>query len=85
MRILSDSQIKELKLAKKTRNCYIHNGNKIDQSWLDAYREAKGNSIASVGDNLQNGFPNLFHQIEDWHSLIVETTNKIKDLIKNKS
>lgn len=81
MKILSDSQIKDLKLAKETRNCYIHNGNKINQRWLDAYREAKGDTIASIGDNVQNGFQNLFHQIEDWHSLIVETTNKIKDLI----
>lgn len=82
--ILTDSQIKELKLAKETRNCYIHNGSKIDQRWLDSYEDAKGSPIASVGDDLRRGFPNLFHQIEEWQILIVDTTNSIKDKIETK-
>jgi len=85
--ILTDIQIKELKLAKETRNCYIHNGSKINQKWLDSYRDAKSNPIASIGDNLSKGFKefqDLFHQIEEWHKLIVDTTNNIKSKIENK-
>jgi hypothetical protein len=84
VKILSDSELKELKLAKETRNCYIHNGGKIDQRRVDAYKAAKGTPIANVNDNLQKGFPKLFHQIEDWHSLIAKTANKIKDRIESK-
>jgi len=82
--ILNGAQIKELKLAKETRNCYIHNGNKIDQKWLDSYIDAKGSPIASIGDDLTKGFPNFFHQIEEWHILVVNTTNKIKNKLEDK-
>ena len=82
--LISDSELKELKLAKETRNCYLHNNGKIDQRWIDAYTEAKGNPIASIGDELKAGFHNYFHQIEEWNELIVEITSKIKDKIENK-
>ena len=82
--ILSETQIKELKLAKETRNCYIHNGSKVNQRWLNAYQDAKGNPIALLSDDLNKGFPNLFHQIEEWHELIVNTTSNIKTKIENK-
>lgn len=81
--ILSESQLKELKLAKETRNCYIHNSGKIDQKWIDAYREAKGNPIASIEDELEKGFPNSFHQIEEWNEFLVSITAKIKTKIEN--
>lgn len=82
--IVSDSELKELKLAKVTRNCYIHNNGKINQRWIDAYTEAKGSTIASIGDELERGFPNSFHQIEEWNELIVKTTGKIKEKIELK-
>lgn len=82
--LISETELKELKLAKETRNCYIHNNGKIDQKWIDAYTEAKGNPIASIGDELDRGFPNAFHQIEDWNELLVSITNKIKAKIEVK-
>lgn len=82
--ILSDSEMMELKLAKETRNCYLHNGGKIDQRWLDAYKESKGEPIAKINDSLKDGFSNLFYQIEDWHKLIIQLTNKIKIKIEIK-
>lgn len=86
--ILTDLQVKELKLAKETRNCYTHNGGKIDQRWLDSYLDVRDDSTAKIGDSLINGFggfDNLFHQIEEWQILIVDITNKIKNNIENKS
>ena len=82
--LLSETELKEIKLAKETRNCYIHNDGKIDQKWIDAYIDAKGSPIASVGDDLKNGFTNAFHQIEEWNELIVNITNKIKSKIESK-
>jgi len=82
--IISETQLKELKLAKETRNCYIHTSGKIDQRWIDAYKEAKGNPIGLIGDELEKGFPNLFYQIEEWNELIVILTNNIKSKIGNK-
>ncbi len=82
--ILSEDEMKGLELAKVTRNCYIHKGGKINQDWIKAYTEAKGNPIASVGDELNKGFPNLFHQIEEWNELIVNTASKIRKKIEDK-
>src|SRR3989344_6414374 len=83
--ILTSPQLKELKLAKETRNCYIHKGSKINKKWLNAYKEAKGNPIASINQNLMKGFggfKKLFHQIEEWQDLIIEISNKIKNKIE---
>jgi len=75
---IAEDKIKELKLAKETRNCFIHNNSKVDKLWLEAFKEARGkNSAAQIGGKL----PINFHQIEDWHELILEIVNKIKDAI----
>jgi len=56
-----------LKLAKETRNCFIHNGSKVDDRWLKAFFELKGvNSVHKIGDERPVGF----HQVEDWHALL---------------
>jgi hypothetical protein len=81
--LILDDELKELILAKETRNCYIHNKSKINKEWLDSYKNAKGNPIASVNDNLNKGFSNLFHQIEDYNNLIVKITNNIKNKIES--
>jgi len=80
--VLDDIQLKELRLAKRTRNCYIHNGSKIDYKWLKAYAAARGKPIASKGDDLGEGI-NIYHRAEDWHKLIVFAANEIKAKISN--
>jgi len=73
-----EDELKELKLAKETRNCFIHNSSKVDKNWLVAYKEARGeNRTIKTGDELSIGF----HQIEDWHELIVQITNRIKGAV----
>lgn len=77
--IISNAELRELKLAKETRNCYLHKLSKIDQRWVEAYIDAKGiNPISSIGGELSASFPNSFHQIEEWNELITNLTNKIK-------
>ena len=72
---ITEDDVQELKLAKVTRNKFIHNGSKVDETWLECYRETRGeNSKADVNDNL----PVNFHQIEDWHELIVSIVTEIK-------
>ncbi|MFA7707860.1 MAG: hypothetical protein WCX73_02840 [Candidatus Pacearchaeota archaeon] len=82
--ILSEESMKELNLAKQTRNCYVHNGGKIDQIWLDSCNKIEEKSMELIGKNLEDGFQNLFHRIEEWHDLIIEATNKIKEKIESK-
>jgi len=75
---IKEDDIKELKLAKETRNCFIHNNSKVDEHWLEAFKEVNGGcSAAQIGDKL----PVDFHQIEDWHELIIKIVNEIKDTI----
>lgn len=75
---INEDEVKELKLAKETRNCFIHNNSKVDERWLEVFREVKNkNSIAQIGDKL----PVDFNQIEDWHELIIRIVNEIKDTI----
>ena len=75
---ITKNETKKLRLAKETRNCFIHNNSKVDARWLRAFKKAEGNdSTAKIGDKL----PVKFHQIEDWHELIIEIVDKIKDTI----
>ena len=65
-------------MLQNTRNCFIRNNSKVDGRWLEAFKEAKGKNLtAQIGDKL----PVDFHQIEDWHEVIIEIVNKIKDAI----
>ncbi len=80
--IISEQELKELNLAKETRNCYIHNNGRIDQKWIDAYKEARGSSSASKREGLEVGFSSLFHQVEEWHKLIVNLALGIESKIK---
>ena len=67
-----------MKLAKKTRNCFIHNGSKVDEKWLERYRETRGESSnADINDKL----PVSFHQVEDWNDLVVRVVNEIRDAL----
>lgn len=85
--IVSDiSKLKELKLAKETRNCFIHRGSKIDKKWVDAYGDARREfPTEKIGKRLEEGFQNTFHQIEDWHVLIVELSKVIREVLVAKS
>jgi hypothetical protein len=75
---ITEDRIKELKLAKETRNCFIHNDSKVDEPWLKAFKEVNGrDSTAQIGDEL----PVNFHQIEGWHELIIEIVDEIKDSV----
>lgn len=82
--ILSDEQLTELILAKETRNCYIHNGGKIDKHWIDAYENARGKTNGNIGDDLTQGIENIYSQVENWHKLILEITHKIKIKVESK-
>jgi len=69
----------ELDLAYETRNCYIHKNNKIDHRLIKAYKKARGESKTDLneGEDIHKVFKDLFHQIEEWHELIIKISNKI--------
>jgi len=78
---LPEPTINELYLAKKTRDCFIHNSSKIDYKgeWIEAYKIARGTTpSANRGDELEVGLVNIFHQVEDWHDLIVGVAKTIE-------
>ena len=76
------SHKEELKLARETRNCYVHNGSRIDRKWIDAYKQAR-NKDAKEGERISNSLPEFYYQIEKWHDLIIELTDEIETKIKN--
>lgn len=77
--MVTGDEIKELKLAKETRNCFIHNNSRVDQKWLDAFNFVRpATSTTQIGDNL----PISFSQIEDWNELILKVVTKISEAIK---
>ena len=75
--VLSNEEVKELELAKETRNCYVH-GNKIDDKWLKAYQKARGKPTVRRDDELDRGFTEMFHEIEKWTKLIIDVSHRIK-------
>lgn len=73
---ISDPEIDELRLAKETRNCYVHNASNIDQKWLNAYENVHGSiNSFNVGDEL--GL--MFHEVEIWHRLILNISRTLKN------
>jgi hypothetical protein len=75
---ITEDRIKELKLAKETRNCFVHNNSKVDEPWLEAFKGVNAkDSTAQIGD----GLPVDFHQIEGWHELIMGIVDEIKDSV----
>lgn len=82
-KILKAGEREELKLAKETRNSFTHRGCKIEDKWLNAYSNARGSRpTALMGRNLIQGLPNLFHEIETWHDLIVDISKRIEKAIQ---
>lgn len=76
---LGKAEINELRLAKETRNCFIHNNSKVDQKWIEAYKTTKGNEPSyRLGDR----FELMFEEIEDWHGLILNITRTIKHSVE---
>lgn len=75
---ITGDEIKELNLAKETRNCFIHKNSKVDEHWLEAFKGARGkDSIDKIGGKLPVGF----REVEDWHELIIGIVKRIKDTI----
>lgn len=75
---ITEDELKELRLAKETRNCFIHDNSKVDKRWLEAYKEARGENLTvKTGDEL----PVYVSQIEDWHGLVVKIISKIKEAV----
>lgn len=75
---ITEDEIKELNLAKETRNCFIHKNLKVDGHWLEAFKKARGkDSTDKIGSKLPVGF----REVEDWHELIVKIVKRIKDAV----
>lgn len=84
---ISDREENELNLAKKTRNCHIHDGGKIEEKFLVAYGKVFGERLKlrlKEGDNVSTAFSNIYHEVEDWQHLILKITTKIKSEIQKK-
>ena len=64
--------MKELYLAKQTRNCFIHSSGEVDPLWLKAYEATKRPKKYEIGEPV----PLDFHDIEDWSDLMVKIVTK---------
>ena len=73
--------MRELKLAKETRNCFIHGGN-ISDAWIKAYTAIKNPCPYTFGNKLPREVTAI-QKIEDWHELIVKIANQIETEIQN--
>lgn len=80
--VLDSQELKELKLAKETRNCFIHHDSKIDTRWLAAYEDARGSiNNTLLGESLSEGLPEIFHEVENWHALISGIARKVEGMV----
>jgi hypothetical protein len=71
---IEEERIIELKLARETRNCFIHNFSRVDSKWIKAYECArKLKTPFKEGQEL----PLLFEEVEIWHDLTIEIVNEI--------
>ena len=71
---LTDHQYLELKLAKETRNCFIH-GRKANSRWVSAYwASRKKEPEYKDGDEMILRVPD----VEDWQDIITKVTNEIQ-------
>jgi len=69
----------ELKLAKETRNCDLHNNRRVDPRWLKAFYNArKTKSNSHDGDPLKIEF----HDVEKWNELILDICEKLYSLVR---
>ena len=64
----SDAELNELKLAKETRNCFIHFGGMIDKKWLIAYKKTFRRGKHNLNDKIKTPFSDL----EDWTDIFIK-------------
>ncbi|HLC79837.1 MAG TPA: hypothetical protein VJG83_05465 [archaeon] len=83
--------IRELTLARETRNCFVHhNGNSDWQPWWEAYNDARRkNPPIKYGDSVRNAFPGgrknkngqrmnrLLENINKWYNIIIKISIQI--------
>lgn len=86
---ITPENIEEIMLARKTRNCYVHNNGNADLFWLKAYRNArKHEPPIKEGEAVRNAFPGkknkhgqvmnrLLENIQKWHNLIIKCSKQI--------
>ena len=78
-----DQDIREITLARETRNGYVHYMSKAHNDWIEAYNKAKPKkSPIKEGDPIKNAFVGnaqnkLLQQIYDWHELLIKTSRTI--------
>jgi len=71
----SNQEIKELELAKETRNCFVHRRGLIDKRWLRAYKRTGRKEDYKTGDRA----PSPFSDLENWTDIMIKiVTNSIK-------
>ncbi len=83
---IPEEVLSELKLAKRTRDCFIHHGGRVDSNkngFLLAYGEARRERApVSPGDDVYTAFSNIYHQVFSWHNLIISIVKKIERYIE---
>lgn len=70
-------------MAKKSRDCYAHYGDRISPWWRDAYREHE-----HVIKEINPAEPKVklspivnYHVVEAWHDLLLRITDRIEKLL----
>jgi hypothetical protein len=82
-KLIENSELKELRLAKVTRNCYIHNDSKVDEYWEKTYFEARKKEPILKNEFVDSAFDEFLKQVEDWHKLILNITKKIENKLSD--
>lgn len=79
---LTATEKNELKLARETRNYFIHKDSKIDTDWIDIFQKIRGENPKLVeGMDLSIALEGAFEAVEEWHVLFLKIIEKIKDWI----
>lgn len=75
---LYNHEEQEFILAKETRNCFLHQNNKIDGRWIEQYEKTKNVKCKyKIGDRICVGV----QEVEEWTWLIMNIAKRIENFL----
>ena len=76
-KFLKSDEEPELRLARATRNCVNHHGNKANKWYIDSLKVARPDEEGKYKEG--EDVCSSLHWLEDWHELLLKITDRIEE------